>query len=438
MVARQNEIRDPVDHTYRRDASSDQIKRDIDHTRSEMDETIDALGERLRPRRLLEEVLGICLADDGRTTTSALRGQTRVMARRAAVGAGRTLFRQVKEHPVPALFCAAGLGWMLFMEDDEDEYYVRRSRRYREEPEMYSGSYVDARTGEPYDLETYEEEWHDEEQGPGAMERARGMAGQARSRVSGAGRSMKDRAARTGRSVKDSASETGHSIRESVSEMAESVSDTVSGAASRVRRAAGRAGSRAGEAGRGARHRAGSMGRGARRRGSQVQRQMRRGYDSSRERFEEAVEDYPLAVGLGLLALGALVGLSLPRTRREDEWMGEQSDHLKHRVRERGEEAVERGKHVAEATVSAVTEESKHEGLSPGSLGEKVRHVAEKTWNAAEQAAHEEGLAPSDLKEKTKQVAKHAKDTAKEESRHQSGAVAQHAKSDLESSKPKC
>ena len=40
------------------------------------------------------------------------------------------------------------------------------------------------------------------------------------------------------------------------------------------------------------------------------------------------MEEYPLAVGIGFAALGALIGVLLPRTRREDELLGEQSDQL--------------------------------------------------------------------------------------------------------------
>ena len=48
------------------------------------------------------------------------------------------------------------------------------------------------------------------------------------------------------------------------------------------------------------------------------------------------MEEYPLAVGVGFAALGALIGVLLPRTRQEDELLGEQSDEL---VRQRKRKA---------------------------------------------------------------------------------------------------
>lgn len=393
MVARQNELRDPAAGRAHPDgADSDRIKRDIDRTRAEMDETLDALGERLHPRHLLDDVLDMFRSDGGGTS-----GQ---QASRVARNAGRTLVRQVQRHPMPALLCGAGLAWLLMMEEDEDEYYARRRRELHREPPMYSGSYVDARTGEPYDLEHYGGEEDFGPESPGMGEKARGMMGKAQERISGAG----------------------HSVKESIS----GVRESVSGAGAKAGEFAGRTRERSRQWSEGARRRAHDARSRADRMSRTAQRQMRQGYDYSRERFEDAVEDYPLAVGLGFLALGALAGLALPRTRREDELMGEQSDRLKHDVREMGEEIVDRGKHVAESTMSTVSEDAEREGLAPHSLKEKVQRVASKTLSAVEQAAHEEGIAPSDIKEKTKHVAEHAKETAKSEAKKQGGKTAEH------------
>ena len=135
------------------------------------------------------------------------------------------------------------------------------------------------------------------------------------------------------------------------------------------------------------------------------------------------MEECPLAVGAGFLALGALLGLAMPRTRCEDEFMGEQSDHLKHRAKEMGQDAVERGKHVAEATLQTVKEDVGQEGLTPGTLGQKLQHVAAEALHAAEEAAHEEGIAPSDLADKARHVAKHVRDTAKTEAKHETETI---------------
>jgi len=414
MVARQNELRDPASRPYHDGAESDQIKRDIDRTRAEMDETLDELGERLSPRHLLDDVLDVFRGEGGACDRQQIR--------RIARNAGKNFVHQVQRHPVPALLCGAGIAWMLLMEEDEEDRFIRRHRESWREPPMYSGSYVDARTGEPYDLETYGDEWRSEgewceepgAESEGMTEKARHMLGKARNKLS----------------------ETGHSMKESISGAKESIS----GMKDSISEAGARAGEKAGEFAGRVRSQTGHMTEAARRRARQarakagrmsgtVQHQMSRGYAYSRDRFTDAVEDYPLAVGLGFLALGALMGLSLPRTRREDELMGETSDQLKHSAREMGEELVERGKHVAEETASAVAHDAEQEGLAPGTIGEKLQHVASSALSAARQTAHEEGIAPSDIKEKTKRVAQHAretvKQTAKSEAEQQGESAAQ-------------
>jgi ElaB/YqjD/DUF883 family membrane-anchored ribosome-binding protein len=54
-----------------------------------------------------------------------------------------------------------------------------------------------------------------------------------------------------------------------------------------------------------------------------IGRTIENGYRSSAQQLENAMEEYALAVGIGFAALGALVGVLLPRTRREDELLGD-------------------------------------------------------------------------------------------------------------------
>jgi len=123
------------------------------------------------------------------------------------------------------------------------------------------------------------------------------------------------------------------------------------------------------------------------------------GYHAGAERFSRAADDYPLAVGAAFAALGVLVGLALPRTRKEDELMGEQSDHLIEVAKEEGEHVLEAGKAIGERVVEAVKDEAASQGLTGGivksgleSLGQKASAVVERVKEAAVQASHDEGL----------------------------------------------
>jgi len=57
-------------------------------------------------------------------------------------------------------------------------------------------------------------------------------------------------------------------------------------------------------------------------------------------------KENPLGLAIGGAAVGLLAGLLLPSTRVEDQKLGEVSDQVMDRVKETGEDALERGKHA--------------------------------------------------------------------------------------------
>lgn len=63
--------------------------------------------------------------------------------------------------------------------------------------------------------------------------------------------------------------------------------------------------------------------------------------------FWQAMEENPLKIGAGVLALGVLIGLAIPSTDPEDELMGETRDRLLDNVREAGRQALDPNPYVA-------------------------------------------------------------------------------------------
>jgi ElaB/YqjD/DUF883 family membrane-anchored ribosome-binding protein len=61
------------------------------------------------------------------------------------------------------------------------------------------------------------------------------------------------------------------------------------------------------------------------------------------------VQENPLGVAVGAIAVGFLAGMVIPSTRIENEKIGPMADHVKDQVKESGQEVLERGK----AAVSA-------------------------------------------------------------------------------------
>lgn len=103
-----------------------------------------------------------------------------------------------------------------------------------------------------------------------------------------------------------------------------------------------------------AKERVGQIGQGARERAERV----RSGYDA-------LVREQPLVLGAIGLAVGALLAAAAPRTRREDELMGEASDRLAERAREAGKETLEKAKQVATVAKDAASAEAGKQGMSP-------------------------------------------------------------------------
>jgi len=298
--------------------SSREIQTDIAETRRNMDETLERLGERLHPRTLFDDVIDFFRGDEEHPGV-----------RERAKHAGQRIADSFKSHPTSALLIGAGIAMSFFEDRRESKKKRLRSAELRE----YSGSFVDARTGEPYD-ETYGQEWRREtegepqSEGPSLGEKARDLGERAKER----GRSM----ARRG---KEAAGRIGSAFR--------SAKSSVQGA-----------GSRAGE-------RVHGLAEGTRERTRAVGDQIHRAYDSGRHQVQGAFEEHPLSVGLGSFAIGLALGLMIPESRREKEVMGEKAERVRQRMRDVGADVMERSKAVASEAAEAASEAVERQGLTP-------------------------------------------------------------------------
>ena len=67
------------------------------------------------------------------------------------------------------------------------------------------------------------------------------------------------------------------------------------------------------------------------------------------------IRDYPLAVGAAALLIGASLGMAVPETERENEWMGEAREGALQRAQDAASEAVGRVKDAATEVVGRAT-----------------------------------------------------------------------------------
>jgi hypothetical protein len=142
--------------------------------------------------------------------------------------------------------------------------------------------------------------------------------------------------------------------KEAVSDKVENVKSKVSDTASRAKEAVVGTTSRAGEAVSGVTSRASEAtpSRG------EVKQRTRQVAGMAREN--------PLGLAIGAAALGFLAGLAVPSTRVEDERLGPVADQVKERVKETGQEALDRGKQVAQEVASTATETAREKTQEQG------------------------------------------------------------------------
>jgi gas vesicle protein len=73
-------------------------------------------------------------------------------------------------------------------------------------------------------------------------------------------------------------------------------------------------------------------------------------------------QENPLGLAVGAVAAGFLVGLAVPSSDVEHEKLGPVADRVKDQAKETGQEALERGKDVAQSAAETVSEEGRKHG----------------------------------------------------------------------------
>jgi len=325
------------------------IRSDIDVTRRRMDDTMDALGDRLQPRHLLDEVLGFLRGngDDGESRLARIREKVTTSCDTAM----HSVVDSVKQNPMPALVIGAGVAWMIYSnrkrsdEYDFDDYSSEEAMRY--DPDTHYDRPLDY----PAPPET---EWS--QQGGSKI-------GQ-----------IKDKASAATGHMKEKLSHATESARDKLSHAAETARDKLSHASEAAREKMSELRDRAGEVTNRVRDTTADV------------------YSRSRERVVTTAEHHPLEVGLVALAAGLMVGLAMRTPRAVNRKLGPAADRLRERTREAGSEMLQRGKRVAEAAAHAVKEEAEAQGLTPERLRGSAAHIAERARDAGQQTAEREGL----------------------------------------------
>jgi ElaB/YqjD/DUF883 family membrane-anchored ribosome-binding protein len=308
------------------DRSSSEIASDIRERRNRMDTTLDELSNQFTVRSIVNSVLDWFASREVSMPGGGV-----------AKNAYRNVAYQVRKHPLPAVLVGTGVVWMIIDAASEDEGQTSSAR----------GDVDDRRTPGAF------------KEGPHLLEKAQTKLGQAKHAASEVAGAAKEKASALGEKAS------------ALGEKASAIGEVASGAAENLTR-------RAQDVYSQGRSTAARVGEG-----------MQQGYRSGAEQLEVAMREYPLAVAIGFAAAGALFGVLLPRTRREDELMGEKSDQLLDATKEKGQELLERGKAVAERVAETAMGEAREHGLTPAAATEKISEIAGKVGEIAQKVTEE-------------------------------------------------
>ena len=335
---------------------TEEIRAEIEQTRAEMSQTIDAIQDRLRPERLMDEAKeqvtervqeGVEQAKEA--VRDATIGRVEDMVRNVGDTASDTRYtivETVRANPLPAALAAIGLGW-LFMNrrsaPARRREYDRDYRDYDRREYRGSGGYtVSAGTRAPASRQG---DW-------GGYER-----------VAARGYGVGTYGGATAYSGRD---QEGGGVGETVGQAREAVGSAAEQARDRVGEMAGQAQEKVGDIAGRTQERVGEM-------AGQVQETAtdlayQAGYQARQasDWFQDTLRESPLAVGAVALALGAVVGLAVPETEQEHQWMGEARDRLFDRAGEVAQETMEKVQGVASEARDAVGRAAEEQGLTGG------------------------------------------------------------------------
>jgi ElaB/YqjD/DUF883 family membrane-anchored ribosome-binding protein len=310
----------------------DAIRADIQQTRERMSHTVENIGERLNPDRLkaqLKSTLDEKKAELKSNIHDATIGKAEQMARVAYDRVEETrhgIIENIRENPVPAAMVGIGLGW-LFLSGRRNEDRVVRHVEY----DRFSGPTYDRYAGS--DARYYTPIYDDGTAGMGTSGGYSDHSGGATERLSEIRDTARERAEGLTHRAQERVSGIAEEAREKLHNVTDRAQEVIGSKTERVRDALGSTTDRA-------RSFRGEFAADTRYRTHRVE-----------DRFDEALQESPLAVGAAAVALGLAIGLSAPSTRRESELMGARRDELFDRARGAAEEAKDRVQEVASQVV---------------------------------------------------------------------------------------
>ena len=276
---------------------TEQIKAQIEATRNQMGETIDAIQERLSFSNISEQVsetVNNAIESAKDTAYDATIGKAVNFMKNVGDGVSHSsTFRTIKSNPLPFALIGVGTGLLVYQSMGRRKSYDRADGR---DMRSFSG-------GSRGDRDV------------SAFEKSK--------------RTLGDTASRTYEGITEKAGSAVDKVSNVAGSAYESVTGTVNNVYTGAEDLAHKAYDRAGEFG-----------------------------NKAYEKYDEYLEENPLALGALAVAVGAAVGFAIPSTRYEGKMMGEAREHLMERATEAAGTLVDRAKHVATEAGQTIKDEA--------------------------------------------------------------------------------
>jgi X-X-X-Leu-X-X-Gly heptad repeat protein len=363
----------------RHELTSKDYEREAEATRNRLADTLDELHDRLTPGHVLDEVL--------------------TYTRGGGAGFMRALTNAARENPLPTLLIGAGCAMFLA----EKTGVTRRAFSGGNSGSGFFGGAADA-----------------------AADTAAGTGRSVRSAMGTAADTVADQAGSLAGSVRDSAASVGDNVAGTASRAASSLGNAASSVGSTVSGTAAAVGDSMSSAAQQARR---SLNDGTAKLSDSVDQLKEGAVDlsetvqdyaaSAREQITDTAErthqqasnlarqfkdtansllhEQPLLVAAFGIAVGAAIAAALPKSKLEDELMGEASDAMKETIGEVAAGQYETAKEVAGVVADHAMAKAKEEGLTPSGVAEAARNIGEKAKRVASEAA---GSAAATLEDK--------------------------------------
>ncbi len=295
-----------------------QLKAQIEETRSQMGETIDAIQEKLSLQNISEQVkdqvseqITNALETAKATVYDAVIGNIgkvgTIMQNIGNEISKSDLGKKARKNPFPLVLIGIGVGLLAY------EGFGGKKRR-------------SAYRNKNYNLKNTED-YRRQKSSKSLLDSATGT--------------ISDAAGNAYESVSGAASSAYGTVTDATGNAIQIVSGAASAAYGGVTDAASSAYSKAGDLAGTAYEKAGDYG------------------TQAREKYDYHIEENPLAVGAVALALGAAVGLSIPSTRYESELLGEYRQQLIDKAQEAASGLVDKAKNAASQAQETISNEVK-------------------------------------------------------------------------------